>query len=43
MDLSEESIQEFIEIYKQEFGEELSRDNAEDMAKKLLSLYRFII
>jgi len=43
MNLSDESVREFIEIYKQEFGKELSRTEAEEMAKELLSLYQLII
>jgi len=43
MNLSNESIQEFIDLYKQEFGKDITRTEAEEMAMELLSLYQLII
>lgn len=39
MELSEESIAEFAKIWKEQFGETLSRDRAEMEAKLLLDFY----
>jgi len=38
-DLSDEEIEEFRRIYKQEFGEELKKADARMMAENLLRLY----
>lgn len=43
MKLSHESVQEFIAIYKAEFGEELTYEQAETMGSELLSFYQLII
>jgi len=43
MKLSESSIREFMVIYREEFGEELSYEQAEQMGSELLSLYNLII
>lgn len=40
--LSDEDIQEFIKIYKEEFGESLSPKDACEMASRLLELYRVL-
>lgn len=42
MKLSSESVQEFIDIYKAEFGEDLTYDEAENMGSELLSFYQLI-
>ena len=39
MELSEESIAEFAKIWKEQFGETLTRDRAEMEAKLLLDFY----
>lgn len=43
MPLSEETIQEFMAIYKAEFNEELSFDDAQQMASELLNFYKTIL
>lgn len=43
MKLSEQSVREFIEIYKAEYGAELSYEVAEEMGSDLLSFYQLII
>lgn len=43
MKLSEQSVREFIEIYKAEFGAELNYEAAEAMGSELLSFYQLII
>lgn len=42
MKLSQEAIQEFAEIYKQEFGEEISLDEAEIMAGRVIEFVSLI-
>ncbi len=42
MQLSQEAIQEFIDIYKKEFGEDLVYETAEQYGKELLNLYSLI-
>lgn len=39
MELSEESIAEFAKIWKEQFGETLSRDHAAMEAERLLEFY----
>jgi len=39
MKLSDEQLDEFIRIYKEEFGEELNPSQAQEMASDLLRLY----
>ena len=39
MRLSEEAIQEFASLYKEEFGEELTKAEASEMAYRLMVLY----
>ena len=41
--LSQEAIQEFIEIYKAEYGEELPYAEAEERAAELLTFYSLIL
>lgn len=43
MKLSQESVQEFIHIYKAEYGVELTYEKAEEMGSELLSFYQLII
>ncbi len=42
MKLNPKSVQEFIEIYKKEFGKELTFAEAEEMGQELLSFYSLI-
>ena len=42
MKLTTEAVQEFISIWKSEFGEELSFERAEAEASSLLSLFLLI-
>ena len=39
MQISDEALNEFIAIYKAEFGEEISRRDASEMALRVLRLY----
>lgn len=39
MQLSNEALAEFVELWRQEFGEELSRDEARIRAERLLDFY----
>ena len=43
MQLSDESVGQFIEVYKKEYGEELSMGDARTMATNLITLYRMIL
>jgi hypothetical protein len=43
MRISSEQLDEFIMIYKEAFGEEVGRSQAEDMASELLHLYETLI
>lgn len=43
MKLSQESVQEFIELYKKDFDQELTFLQAEEMASELLSFYLLVI
>jgi hypothetical protein len=40
--ISKESLEKFKELYKKEFGEELSDQVALDKATRLLNLYRAV-
>jgi hypothetical protein len=42
MNLSKEAIEEFIGIYRTEFGYTLAQQEAEEMATDLLNLYNLI-
>ncbi len=41
--ITEDELRQFIEAYEQEFGKELPREQALEMATRLLSLYRVIM
>jgi len=43
MELSQEAIDEFKEIYKKEFGEEISDDDAREMGTRLLRVFRVLL
>ncbi|MFZ2948571.1 MAG: hypothetical protein WA003_03705 [Desulfuromonadaceae bacterium] len=42
MRISEEELREFIRLYKEEFGEELSIAEASEVAGNFVSLYEFL-
>ena len=42
MQISDEALNEFITIYKVEFGEEISRRDASEMAVRVLRLYELL-
>lgn len=42
MQVSDEALNEFIALYKVEFGEELSRKDASEMALSVLRLYELL-
>jgi hypothetical protein len=42
MRISGEALDEFVEIYGEEFGEDISRDEASDMAIRILTLYTLL-
>lgn len=42
MGLSKEAIQEFKDIYREEFKEDVSDDKAQELGKGLISLFRII-
>jgi hypothetical protein len=42
MSISEERVREFIRVYKEEFGDDLSVNEALDMLTRLVVLYRLI-
>jgi len=42
MSISEERIRDFIRVYKEEFGDDLSVDEGRDMLTRLVTLYRLI-
>jgi len=42
MRVSEEGLKKFIEIYREEFGEDISIPDARVMATELLNLYKVI-
>jgi hypothetical protein len=42
MQISDEALSEFIAIYKAEFGEEISRKDAGEMALRVLRLYELL-
>ena len=41
--LSEERLQEFISIYKKEFGEKISKEEAAEKGRRLVSFFRILI
>lgn len=40
MQLSKETIEEFKQIYKEEFGEEISDQEAYELGSRLITLYK---
>jgi len=42
MKLSDQSVREFIKIYKAEFGSEIGYKQAEEMGSELLSFYQLV-
>lgn len=42
MKISNTSLDEFIEIYRKEFGKDISREDALEMATRLINLYLII-
>ncbi len=40
--ISDDALDEFIRIYKEEFKEDISRMEARDMASRLLTLYQLL-
>ena len=42
MQISDEALNEFIAIYEAEFGEEISRKDANEMALSVLRLYELL-
>lgn len=42
MQISEEALDEFIEIYKEEYGEYIGRKEASEMSHRLLALYELL-
>jgi hypothetical protein len=42
MRISDEALDEFVEIYRQEFGEDISQDEASEMAIRILTLYTLL-
>lgn len=43
MRITDEALDEFIELYKEEFGEEISRSEASEMAFRLVTLYGALV
>jgi len=39
MRIANEALDEFIELYKKEFGEDVSRDDAAEVARRLVTMY----
>jgi hypothetical protein len=42
MRISDEALVEFVKIYREEFGEDISRDEASEMATRILTLYTLL-
>jgi hypothetical protein len=42
MGISDKALDEFIEIYREEFGEKIDRSAATEMAQRVLALYRLL-
>jgi hypothetical protein len=42
MRISGEALDEFVEIYREESGEDISRDEASEMAIRILTLYTLL-
>lgn len=43
MQISDEALDEFIQIYKKEFKKKLARAEAREMASRLLTLYELLV
>ena len=43
MPIADDALDEFIEIYKKEFGQDISRDDANEMAFRLVTLYKLLL
>jgi hypothetical protein len=43
MRISDKAVDEFIQIYREEFGEELDRSDASEMAFRLVTLYEALV
>jgi hypothetical protein len=43
MSFSDKAIDEFIEIYQRNFGETISRGDADEMARRLTNMYRLFL
>lgn len=41
--MTEQTLQEFIELWEREFGEKIARGDAEVRAKQLVTLFRHLI
>jgi hypothetical protein len=42
VNISDDSVRNFIRVYKDEFGDELSTDQARDMFARLVALYELL-
>ncbi len=42
MNITEDALDELIVIYKEEFGEEISRAQASEIAQRVLTLYEIL-
>jgi hypothetical protein len=42
MSISDESVRDFIRVYKEEFGDELSVDQGREMLARLVVLYELL-
>ena len=43
MDISDEDVKEFQQLYKQEFDEDISYDEARERFSELLTLYQILL
>jgi flagellin-specific chaperone FliS len=43
MTIDDRSVDEFIDIYEDEFGERLTRKQASEIADRLITLYRLLV
>ena len=42
VEIDKESLEEFKKLYQEEFGEELTNEDAEEMVQRLLALYEVL-
>ena len=42
MKLSDEAIEEFMTIYRDEFNDDITREEAQEMASRVLALYKLL-